>query len=201
MSLRHHDQILRRTVKPLALPVTLAESKTDVKEDTIDRDLEITSLISAATDFLQAPNGAINKAFLAQSWQLSVPHADRYGRLDLPVTPVQSIESITYFDGDNIQQALDVQGFYLYGEEDWAYIVPKESNTWPSTYTRLDAITVTFVAGFGSGQDSVPESIRQAIRMLVVHWFDNPGVVGATTSELPMEVQSLISINRKGWFG
>lgn len=201
MRFDQHDQILKRTVKPAVLPVTLAESKSDLREDRTIEDALISSLIAASTDYLQAPNGAINKAFITQTWELSVPHTDRYGRVDLPVTPVQSIESITYFDGSNVQQTLNVADFHLYGEEDWAYIVPKENKSWPSTYVRLDAITITFKAGFGDLSSDVPESIRHAIRLLVVHWFENRGVavVGTIVAELPAALQSLISINRKGW--
>lgn len=203
MRFDQHDQIIKRTVKPAVLPVRLDESKMDLRVDGSIEDAQIESLIMAATSYMEAPNGVINKAFITQTWTLSTHCADRYGRIYLPVTPVQSIESITYYDGQNQQQTLPVSDFHLYGEEDWAYIIPKENKSWPPTYIRLDAITITFKAGFGDDESAVPDSIRQAIRMLVVHWFENRGtvIVGESISALPMALQSLISINRKGWIG
>jgi uncharacterized phiE125 gp8 family phage protein len=201
MSLEHRDQILRRTVKPVVLPVTLAQAKADLREERDIEDALIESLIMAATDFMEAPNGAIGKAFITQTWQLSVPCPDRLGRIELPITPAQSIESINYFDGAGVQQSVAVSDFNFYGEEDWAYLTPKTGKAWPALADQLDAITITYRAGFGDSDSGIPASIGRAIRMLVVHWFENKGVaiVGTSVSELPMAVKSLVSINRKGW--
>jgi len=201
MSLDHRDQILRRTVKPAVLPVTLAQAKADLREDRDIEDALIESLVMAATDFMEAPNGAIGKAFITQTWRISVPCPDRLGRIELPITPAQSIESISYFDAEGGERSANVSDFNFYGEEDWAYIAPKSGKAWPALMGQLDAITITYRAGFGDSEGDVPASINRAIRMLVVHWFENKGVaiVGTSVSELPMAVKSLVSINRKGW--
>lgn len=195
------QQILKRTTPPSVMPVALADAKLDLRVDQADEDTLIDSLIAAATDYLEAPNGAINKAFTTQTWTLSVKCPDRNYRIWLPVTPVQSITSISYYDADNVQQTLTVSDFYFHGDEDWAYIEPKQGVTWPATYDRLDAITVEFVAGFGASADDVPQTIRQCVRLLVGHWYQNRSAVevGTITSELPVAVDALISLNRKGW--
>lgn len=194
------DQILKRTSPPAVKPVSLADAKLDLRVDQSDEDTLIESLISAATDYLEADNGAINKAFVTQTWTLSVKCPDRNYRIWLPVTPVQSITSIKYFDADNVEQTLTVSDFYFHGDEDWAYIEPKQGVNWPSVYDRLDAITVEFVAGFGDAETDIPESIRHAIRLLVVHWYTNRSAASETSvEELPLALQSLISVNRKGW--
>jgi uncharacterized phiE125 gp8 family phage protein len=201
MSLDHRDQILQRTVKPAVLPVTLAQAKADLREDRDIEDALIESLIMAATDFMEAPSGVIGKAFITQTWKLSVPCADRLGRIELPITPAQSIDSITYFDGAGNEQTATVSDFNFYGEEDWAYLMPKTGKAWPALTDQIDAITITYKAGFGDSDSDIPMSINRAIRMLVVHWFENRGIaiVGTSVSHLPMAVQSLVSINRKGW--
>lgn len=195
------DELLKRTQKPLMYPVELIESKADLRVQHTAEDTLIEGLIAAATDFMDVPNGAINKALITQTWSLSVRCADRYYRIHLPITPVQSISSITYYDSDNTQQTLDPADFYLHGDEEWCYIEPKPGTTWPAVFDRLDAITVTFVAGFGDDSTAVPNSIRQAMRLLIAHWYQNREavVIGTITAELPLAVQSLISMNRKGW--
>lgn len=195
------QQILKRISPPAAKPVSLVDAKLDLRVDHSDEDTLIESLISAATDYLEADKGRINKAFITQSWTLSVRCPDRDYRIWLPVTPIQSIASIKYFDSDNNEQTLTVSDFYFHGDEDWAYIEPKPGTNWPGTYDRLDAITVEFVAGFGDSETDVPESIRQCIRLLVGHWFENreASVVGTITSDLPFAVNMLVDINRKGW--
>lgn len=194
--------ILKRTVKPASYPVSLDDAKEDLRVQHTAEDALIDGLIAAATDYMDAPNGAIGKALMTQTWTLSVPHTDRWLRIYLPITPVQSIESITYFDADNVEQSLTVSGFHLYADdEDFAWIEPKSGVDWPQTFSRMDAITVTFIAGFGPSLFDVPDTIRHAIRLMVVHWYENRSavVLGTTVEDLPMAVQSLINMNRKGW--
>lgn len=194
------NQILKRTSAPSVKPVTLADAKLDLRVDHADEDTLIESLIAAATDYLEADSGAINKAFITQSWTLSLKCPDRDFRVWLPVTPVQSITSIKYYDADNTEQSLTVSDFYFHGDEDWAYIKPKQGVNWPSVYDRLDAITVEFLAGFGNSVDDIPETIRQCIRLLVCHWYVHRSAASeASVEELPLAVQALISVNRKGW--
>ena len=195
------QQILKRTTPPTVKPVELADVKLDLRVDHAHEDSLIESLISAATDYLEADSGAINKAFITQSWTLSLRCPDRDYRIWLPVTPVQSITAIKYFDSNNTEQTLQVSDFYFHGDEDWAYIEPKPTTNWPGTFDRLDAISVEFVAGFGDAPDKVPESIRQLIRLLVTHWYTNRSAVnvGTISTEIPMAAQALISVNRKGW--
>jgi len=195
------QQILKRTAVSAINPISLSEAKLDCRVDHDAEDSLIESLISAATAFADAPNGVIGKALISQQWALSVKYADRKARIHLPVTPAVTVDSITYFDPDNAQKSLVVEDFYLYGDEDWAYIEPKVGVSWPATADRLDAITVTYTAGFGDAGQDVPATIRQLIRLMVVHWYTNRSAVdsGAAAHEVPMAAQSLISINRKGW--
>lgn len=191
--------LLTRTVAPSASPVSVAEVKADLRVDHADEDANIQGLIDAAAAIAGAPNGITGKSLVTETWALSVRCFDAYGRIYLPITPVQSVASITYYDVDDVAQSLDVADFYLYGSEDWAYI-EKKDGVLPALRTRLDAITVTFVTGFGAAED-VPENIRQAIRLMVGHWYANREsvVVGAIAAEVPMGAELLLGASRKGW--
>ncbi|AOY88648.1 hypothetical protein BKP64_10960 [Marinobacter salinus] len=195
------DEILKRTVKPSAPVVSLADVKLDLRVDHTFEDTLIQSLIDAAVQYLEAPSGVLGKAFITQVWEMSTRGPDDDCRIYLPVTPVQAIDAISYFDSDNVEQSLTVTDFHLYGDENWAYITPKNDVEWPDLFDRLDAITVTFTAGFGAAESFVPETIRQVVRLLVTHWYINRSAVdtGTIATEIPMAAQSLIAVNRKGW--
>lgn len=195
------DEILKRTTAPSVPVVTLADAKLDLRVDHNHEDTLIQSLIDAATQYLEAPSGVLGKAFINQGWKMFTRGPDQDCRIYIPVTPVQSIDSISYFDSDNAEQVLAKSDFHLYGDENWAYITPKHNVNWPHLSDRLDAITITFTAGFGAAETDVPERIRQLIRVIVVHWFINRSAVntGTIATEIPMAAQSLIAVNRKGW--
>jgi uncharacterized phiE125 gp8 family phage protein len=49
--------------------------------------------------------------------------------------------------------------------------------------------------GFGDTIEDVPETLRQAVRLLVSHWYDNRGVVASAgqCAVLPSTVAALIA--------
>lgn len=66
---------------------------------------------------------------------------------------------------------------------------------WPQTYTREDAVRVTWAAGYGPAATDVPAAIRQAMLLMIGHWFENreASVVGVSVTDLPMAVNSLLA--------
>lgn len=189
---------LARTVDPAETPITLEEAKAHLRLTINDEDVLVTALIQAVTDYLDVPNGVIGQALVTQTWAYSASKSTN-NRIVLPISPAQSVTAIDYYDADNVQQSLTVGDYYLFKNEDWAYLEPKPDKKWPVTYSRPDAITVTFVCGYGAAAD-VPQAIKQAMLLLLAHWYENRS---ATTDirldELPMAVQSIINLYRKGW--
>lgn len=194
------NYILKRVSAPVDFPVTVCECKADLRVQHSAEDELIGSLIADATDYMGAPNGVIGKALITQSWEVSLPAPACDGKIYLPITPAQSISSIQYYDIDNAIQLLDVADFILIGDEDAATVEPASGVSWPATYNRFDAIKITVVVGFGDNKNAVPNSIRRAIRLLVAHWFEHRhAATEKPLTEMPLAVQSLVSINRKGW--
>jgi uncharacterized phiE125 gp8 family phage protein len=61
---------------------------------------------------------------------------------------------------------------------------------------RLAAgIELDVVVGFGDAAIDVPEPLRQAIRLLVAHWYENRGVaaIGHAVAMLPATVAALLA--------
>ena len=65
----------------------------------------------------------------------------------------------------------------------------------PSAAPRaLNAYEVAFTAGYGDEPEDVPAPIRQALLLLVAHWFERrePVVLGAAPQEVPATVAGLL---------
>ncbi len=190
--------MLTKVAGNVELPVSVENCKLDLKIQHNADDTLLEDYIAAAAALVGGKSGIVGKVLTAESWDLKLSSAS--GCVVLPLSPVQSIVSINYFDVDNQAQTLDVANFYLYGDEDSALIEPKTGVVWPAVYARRDAITIRFVAGFGTAAD-IPKNITRAIRLIVAHWYENRTavLVGVTAQELPMAVESLLGISRKGW--
>ena len=188
--------ILLTLVTPAAtLPATIEECKKDLRiQHGVDDDY-IEGLIQAASAYVGGINGVLGgKVLTAETWEYktSLPSTVAV----LPLTPVQGVTSMQYYDTDNALQTLDLDDFTLYSDEDCAYIEPNAGVSWPPMFSRIDALIIEFVAGF----DTVPDNLKKAVRFIVAYWFENRTLTSdRAVNEIPMAAESLINISRKGW--
>ena len=107
--------------------------------------------------------------------------------------PVTSIDSIEYYDVDNEQQTVDAELYEADFSSDSRQprIRPAYGETWPTSYARYDAVTVTFKAGYGDAREDVPLGIRHAILILAADWWNNREdvVIGTITSRIETGVE------------
>lgn len=181
-----------RTLAPANMPVSLAEAKAHLRVEHDDQDDLITAQIRAATAWLDGYAGILGRALITQTWR------QEFGRfadhLPLPLAPVTAIDSVSYFDAGNVQQTLDPGLYDLFANARGAHVALRPGQSWPATFRRADAVSITFTAGYGAAAD-VPEPIRQALLLIVQRLFD-----GADTSidaAIEHTVHALIAPYRK----
>ncbi len=185
------------TSAPAALPVTTDEAKAQLSIAHSDQDAFISRLVAAATAHLDGYAGVLGRALITQTWRQDFhSFADC---LRLPLEPVQSVSSVTYYDSDNVLQTLATSFYNLHTDAIGPRIVLKPDQFWPSTYKRDDAVSVTFMAGYGADETAVPEGIRHAILMLVAHWYRNREtvVVGVVSGEMAKGLDTLAGQYRR----
>lgn len=196
-----------QTVAPAANVV----STDDIKGHVIavefdDDDALLDRLVSAATAHLDGWSGILGRCLISQTWRIDIDgfcYSDipgvpsGYG-LRLPFPDVSEITSITYYDADNVQQTVAGSSYSLKEDAVGSFVWFDSDFTIPSMYLRPDAMSVTFVAGYGDAATDVPEPIRQAIMLLAAHWYKNRAATSdAPMSELPFAVSSLIAPYRR----
>jgi uncharacterized phiE125 gp8 family phage protein len=158
-----------RTVAPLDPPVALEQVRAHEIIDGSAEDMLLREYLDAATEKFDGPSGILGLALAPQTW--SQQYTGFSSPICLPVRPVQSVTSITYQDADDATQTLATSVYSLVANHKCGpRIVLKSGQSWPATYSRDDAVTVTFVAGFPSAA-AVPHRIKQMIRLLVADWW------------------------------
>lgn len=185
-----------RTVAPAAPLLTIEEVKAHLRVDHADEDVLITGLMDAATAHLDGYQGILGRALITQTWTVDFPTFRN--RLDIPLGPVQSA-TIQYYDSSNEQQTLATSVYAVLTDGLGPYVALKYNQQWPQTYTRDDAVRVTFVAGYGAAGKDVPLAIRAAMLLLIANWYDNRSAVsvGETASELPLSAAALLAPFRR----
>lgn len=178
---------------PAVRPVTIDEVKRNCRIDHSDEDDLLEMLIDVAVSHLDGYGRALGRALISQTWRHSVDEFCDVIRL--PLGPMIAITSVQYYDGDDVLQTLASTVYGAFSDEIGPYIELLESQYWPATATRSDAVRITYTAGYGATADKVPAAIRWAILMMIVGLYENRGsvVIGQTVEELPAGVKNLLS--------
>lgn len=180
-----------RVTPPAATPVSVAEAKAHLRVDHSDDDALIEALVQAATDHLDGWSGILGRALVTQTWRVDLSRFPRCDVLRLPLSPIQSISSIAYWDALNTDQTFAAQNYSLHADARGALIALASSASWPGLYTRADAVRVTFVAGYGAPAD-VPAPIKQAILLSVGHMYP-------MTRDLSLSRVDVTGVGSKTW--
>jgi uncharacterized phiE125 gp8 family phage protein len=112
----------------------------------------------------------------------------------VPRPPLQSINSIQYVAQDGTTQTVDPGVYTVDNRRMPGRIVPGYSKFWPFTLPSVNSVTVNYQAGYGAPVEGqipsvIPETIRQAIKVMVHDWYEDrrqPGVLSPGANNLLM---------------
>lgn len=183
---------LELTSSPAAA-VSTAEAKKhlEIATSNTDHDSHIDRLIAAATATVQS---ATARQLVSASYKV---HVDSFAdEILIPVVPLQTVTAVKYLDTSGAEQTLATSVYRVITTTEPGRVILKEGQAWPGTYTEPHSVTVELTAGYST----VPEQAKQAILLLVAHWFENREAVvtGTITAELPLAAKHLIDQLRPG---
>jgi len=185
-----------QTAAPSVKPVSLADMKAQTRVDFADDDTLLQSMIDAAVSYLDGHAGILGRALVQQTWRQDFAAFDDV--LRLPLGNLIAVSSVQYYDTANALQTASASLYGSFTDEAGPYVGLLTGQSWPSTYSRDDAVQVTWTAGYGANASDVPAAIRHAIILLASHWYQNREAVNeGSFSELPLAVQSLLAPHRQ----
>lgn len=173
-----------RTVNPTVEPIDLEDAKCQIGIEHHDDDTLINRRIRAVRDWLEK---LLWSSFCTQTWVLK---ADCFPtRFTLPWGPLQSVSSITYVDTGGATQTLASDQYtVITNSRKPGLIVPAYGVDWPATRDVEQAVTVTYVAGYGDAATDVPEPIREAMLVAVDHLYCHGDLGNVLDAVWPMLV-------------
>src|SRR5690606_26519144 len=87
--------------------------------------------------------------------------------INVPLPPLQTVDSIAYIDPDGQTQTLDPQTYDV--DAVGGRVAPAYGEAFPATRAVQNAVTVRFTAGY----TSVPEPIRAAMLLIIGDLYAN----------------------------
>lgn len=190
------------TTAPTVEPITTAEAKAHLRVTVSDDDTYIDSLIKAARHHIET--AILNRALVAQTWTLyldAFPINDD-AVIELPIPPLISVTSVQYYDDNDVLQTWSSAEYTVDTDSMKGRIYPGRTYSYPVARDYPKSVVITYQAGYeDSGAspqdlaDNIPEPIKQALLIMVAHWYEHrePVIVGTNVAEVPMSARTLLA--------
>jgi uncharacterized phiE125 gp8 family phage protein len=159
---------VRVITAPAYEPVSLAEAKEwcRIESDITDEDALLGALVKAMRRYAE---NLTHRAFMQRDLQLVLPcwprvciHDQEFTAIELPWPPLVAVTEITYMDLDGNTQTLAADQYEVHAWREPALIVPEWEVSWPSTRAALDAVRVSYTAGYAPVGSPDDEAAQQA---------------------------------------
>lgn len=172
--------------------VSIEDAKAHLRVDFDDDNDYIEGLVAAATGMLDGPAGWLGRALVTQTLEW---RGDDFGNCDirLPFPPIAEVLSVAYDDESGAEQTIPDTDYRLVGQPNMPRLALAYGASWPPVRWQSESVRVQYDAGYGSAED-VPAPIKQAILLMVGHWYANREAVtiGQIATEVPLAARSLL---------
>jgi uncharacterized phiE125 gp8 family phage protein len=177
---------------PVLEPVDLESMRKELRVTNTSEDDLIVSKIKTARHMAEK---FTESKFYTQTWEYYLECFPKDDELLIPHPPLQSITSIKYYDSANVLQTWDAVNYRVNTGSQPGSV--EYVSSWPATYYRSEAIVIKFVCGYSS-RELIPEPIKDAIKLMAAHLFENRQQVMVVTgtlniAELPLGVYDLLT--------
>jgi uncharacterized phiE125 gp8 family phage protein len=171
---------------PAAEPVLVAEAKAHLRVDGDAEDDLIGALIAAARVAVETE---IRRVLIAQSWRAFVETWPADGVI-LPVAPAMAVDEV---------RAIDAAGVTIVLEAEEYEFDPADGSVVIDPVAAAVRYEIDFTAGYGTSGIDVPQPLRQAVRLLVTHWYENRSAVilGDNPAAMPLGFGELVAPYRR----
>ncbi len=183
---------LRLVAAPTAEPLDLATAKTHLREDGTDQDALITALIKAARQYAEA---FTRRQLVTATWELALDAWPSGDTIALPLPPLQQVLSVNYKDKNGLDNVFAATEYIVDTASEPGRVVLAYGKSWPTaTLYPAGAIRIQFKSGYGDAATAVPEAIKQAMLLLIGHWYEQRQAVnvGNAVNALPFAVDALL---------
>jgi uncharacterized phiE125 gp8 family phage protein len=178
------------TSAPALEPVTVAEAKAHLRVDGEAEDTLIASLILTSRLHIET---AVGLALITQSWRLQLDRWPDGRDVELPLRPLQSVDEVRLIDAAGDPTIITASQYLV----DVASMLPRlvRRSALPQPGQEARGIEIDITAGYGDAAGDVPAPLRQALLLLVAHWYEHrdPIEIGADDMAVPSVVSELLA--------
>ena len=140
--------------------VTLTEAKAHLKVTSTDEDTLIQSYLNAAVRRCENYRQSV---IMSSEWEVYLRGFT--GNINLQKSPVTAINSVKYYDTDNVEQTVTGSNYRLLDFKVPARLEFDTNYSFPDTYDREYPVVINYQAGFTYAASSNYALIKEAVFM------------------------------------
>lgn len=167
--------------------ITVAQAKTHLRITHSDDDTYIEALTLVATEWCEEFQ---RRVYVQRE---VIDKFDEFPTVIRPRrSPLISVDSLKYIDTDGVLQTVDPADYEVGTYKEPGRITPAYNVSWPSIRAVINAVTLTYQAGYVN-RASIPTEMKHAVKLMVGHLYENREAVGPVSmKEIPLAAKSLL---------
>jgi uncharacterized phiE125 gp8 family phage protein len=187
----------RVTTAPLSEPITLAVAKAHLRVDFDDDDTLIGALITAAREYCE---DVLGRALMTRTLEGALDDEPEGDTITLPRPPLSSVRSVKFYDTDDVATTVDPADYLVDITSEPGRVVLNDGAEWPQVDLRpANAVVIEFDAGYGDDPEDVPAKFRQAMLLMIGHWYthrEEVSVGSGSAMPIPFAASALLQVDR-----
>lgn len=156
----------KRITPPEVEPVTIEQARLHAHISHTAEDALIEMWISSARRLAEEYQ---RRAYNIQKWEMTF---DSYPEMpiDIPRPPLKSIESVKYYDENNLEHSIELSQFFVDTSSEPGRVGFNKNCDWPAVNLRaMSALKIVFVAGHDIDTETIPENVVDAILLYMTY--------------------------------
>lgn len=159
----------------------------------VEEDL-IENLIQAAREYCE---NYTRCAFSTQTIELLLHRFSSARIIYLPSPPLLEVLSIKYINSIGVETTLSPSSYIVDTEGEIGRVILNANENWPVFEPFPNwPVRIRYKAGF----ILLPKSLKQAMLLLIGHWYENREATGTASGTVAFSVHALLSMYRVGVF-
>jgi len=154
---------------PAGLPVDRVQLRNYARVDDAADDQQLEDLAYAAVEMVTA---ATSRQLMTATFDFTIDGGFRGSEITLPLSPLTSVTSVTYIDGDGTSQTLSTDIYGVQTDREPGTVYRKFNQTWPVTRDDPANVTIRYVAGYATAA-AVPKGLKVLVGSLVNDMYEH----------------------------
>ncbi|MEP0519663.1 MAG: head-tail connector protein [Hyphomicrobiales bacterium] len=177
---------------PALEPVSLVQMKQHLRVEHASEDTLISAYITSARLHVEA---LLAKLLISQNWHLNFDRLPTGKIVYLPLAPLLSLNSVSFYTEQSGPNPIPPVDYAI----DLNSVRPRFSLHLERQNLRtFGAYELDVTVGYGPAAEDVPGDIRQALILLVAHWYENREAATPLAREhIPHGVRAILEPHRQ----